>query len=346
MHFHAFDREVNTVLRLGNCNGKLTFRFVYRVVVFGGKLVVHLVLACVGRDRQFRRILAAVKFVSHRCACRTACIDKRLRLAAVRQTGFCSGCRYLRRRFGNHESRCLLRGIVVVGCGYACLDNVSACFCGNNVDKVTVGGRAVSKTRRAELSRSNGRFCRFAVRPTLKRKGRDFVCRFCHNNGQRLLFDTVVIGFVDGNNLVRNGIRACVCCSRKLLRPLAVVKFVQQCSVCRNAVDNKIQRLAVVNKVLRRNGCGSQRCVCLGNGYDNSVFRNEVGMVVVAEHFVVNRVLACVCRRGYVGRPGTVRAEFVLHRAAVGYTCRDKFLRTACVDKVCNCRRHVGKSCV
>ena len=242
------------------------FRFVCCVVSVGYKLVVNRVLSriCCRRDRV--GILAIAKLVVYSCACRTACVYKRLIFAVVRQARFCRGCRYKRICTGN----------------------------------------------------GNIQFLRFVV-------------------------DKIIV-VVIADNFVVNIVSYGIDFRRNCRRPLAVVELVPYCTASCFACNQQRLHLARVVQI----GVGgkfAERRICLCHDNRYACFGN-VAVVVIPKYLVVHSVLACVCRRGYVGRPGTVRAEFVLHRAAVGYTCRDKFLRATCVDKVCNCRRHVGKSCV
>ena len=149
------------------------------MAVVAENFVVHGVFACVCRRGYFRRPNAVdSEFILHCTAVNNACRNQIKSIACVNKV--CNS-----RRFGCKYSFCtsdlklrrLFRAVVVRRCDNLCFNKVTAGRCRNGFDKRSVGSRAVSKRRRAELRRGNGHFGFFAVCPTFQRQSRDLVRR-------------------------------------------------------------------------------------------------------------------------------------------------------------------------
>ena len=143
------------------------------------------------------------------------------------------------------------------------------------------------------------------------------------------------------DDFIVNVVRFRFGCRRDFICPFAVAEFIPNFAARRFARTQQLLRRTRVTQIQGLRKFPERRSRL--SYADGNVRFGNIAVVIVPKHLVVHGVFARVRCRGNIRRPSSVSAEFVLHCAAVGNSCRNQIVRTARIDKVFNCRGYRRK---
>ena len=295
------------------------------MIIVALDLVPHGVITGVFARRNLRRIICSVGAVLNRAVFRGAGTDQHLRFSGIGQL-LRRGSAVCRLSLGNRHfyARWHRIGMVIVT-----IDLV--------IHGVSASARACRNRRRiicsvgAVLNRAAGgrtsRYQRLRVAGIGQRIRRgSAVCRRSLGNRHCYARCCRIVVVSVANDLVIHGILTGACACRNLRRIICSVGAVLNRAVFRGAGTDQHLRFSGIGQLLRRGSAVCRRS--LGNRHRHARW-HRIGMVIVANDFVIHGVSTGIRAHRYDFGICPVFLGAVLNRAAGGRTSRYQCLRVA-----------------